>query len=497
MGIVQRDSFRVALITYAGAAIGYLNKVFLFTNFLDTDQVGLANLMITISLIYAQVAALGSRSIITRFFPFFHDEKQNHHGFFFGVLAFSSAGFVLATLLFVALRKPFAWVYADSGPLLIDYALYLIPLSLATLFFNLFESYLRCLFKNSIPTIAHEVILRLLITLAISLYALGMISFPAFVFIYVLSYCVPAIVLIIYSLRKRLWKISSVYTPLFRRLGKIMLVYGLYSLLNNLSGFLLVSVDSLMVAGMLDLGKAGIYTTMVFMTSVMLIPYRSMVKVSGPLIAGYWKSRDMLQMQAVYSKATSANLVVGAALFMLLWVNLDSIFHFMAPEYKAGRFVFLMLGIGKLFDMSAGLNATILMTSKKYRYDLFFTVSMVIFAIVSNRLFIPLWGIEGAAFASMLTLIIFNIVRIAFIQYHFRIRPFAWRQLPVPVIMAIVMFFSGQIDAMPHVIVDVTIRSTMAAMLFLIPVWLLNVSPELNRMAEETIKRMIPGKKDT
>ena len=483
MGIVQRDSFRISLIAYAGAVIGYLNKLFLFTNFLTTEQVGLANLMITISLIYAQVGALGSRNIILRFFPFFNDPKNQHHGFLFGVMALSLAGFTLATLLFLIFQRPFVMLYGDSSPLLVDYALYLIPLGLATLFFNLFESYLRCLYRNVIPSVTHEVVLRLLVTVSISLFALGVISFPGFVAVYVIAYCLPAVILIGYTAAKGWLQVQPAWPPLLRRLGKIMLVYGLYSLLNNLSIFLLISVDSLMVAGMIDLGVAGVYTTMIFMTSVMLIPYRSMVKVSAPLIAAYWKTRAMGHMEEVYRKATAGNLVVGGLLFLLLWVNLDAIFYFMPDEYQAGRYIFLLLGIGKLFDMSAGLNATILTTSKKYRYDLYFTLGMVGFAIVANLLFIPLWGAEGAAFASMLTLVLFNLIRLIFIYIHFGIQPFETRQLWVPGLMLVIMAASTQIGPGPSVFADLFLRSLVTALAFLWPVWTLGISKELNAWA--------------
>ena len=488
MGIVQRDSFRITLIAYAGAVIGYLNKLFLFTNFLTTEQVGLANLMVTISLIYAQVAALGSRNIILRFFPFFNDPKNHHHGFLFGVMILSLAGFALATLLFLIFQRPFVMLYGDSSPLLVDYALYLIPLGLATLFFNLFESYLRCLYKNIIPSVTHEVVLRLLVTISISLYALGMISFPRFVAVYVVAYCLPAVILTAYTAAKGLLRLQPAWPLLLRRLGKIMLVYGLYSLLNNLSTFLLISVDSLMVAGMIDLGVAGVYTTMIFMTSVMLIPYRSMVKVSAPLVAAYWKTRAMGHMEEVYRKATAGNLVVGGLLFLLLWVNLDVIFHFMPDEYGAGRYIFLLLGIGKLFDMSSGLNATILTTSKKYRYDLYFTLAMVGFAIAANLFFIPLWGAEGAAFASMLTLVLFNLLRLIFIYVHFGIQPFETRQLWVPGLMLIIMIASSQVGMVPNVVADIVLRSLVTAVLFLGPVRALEVSPDLNSLANKYLK---------
>lgn len=484
MGIIQRDSFRVSVISYAGAIIGYLNKIFLFTNFLDVNQVGLANLLVTISLIYAQMSALGSRNIITRFFPFFHDEKNQNHGFLFGVTAFAVAGFALTTLLFLLLRKPFALLYQESSPLLVEYAVYVIPLGLATLFYNLFESYLRCFYRNIIPSMAHEVLLRLLVTISITLYALNVLSFPGFVTVYVISYCIPALLLIGYAGYHGLLAIKPQYSPLLRRLGRIMLVYGLFSLLNNLSSFLLISIDSLMVAGMIDLGAAGIYTTMIFMTSVVLIPYRSMVKVAGPMVARFWKSRDMKGMQDIYQKATAGNLVVGACLFLILWVNLDTFFDFMAPEYRAGRYVFLLLGAGKLFDMASGLNATILTTSGKYRYDLLFTILMVGVAIGANILFIPRWGIEGAALASMLTMLLFNMLRIAFIQHHFQIQPFGRKQIWVPVIMVAVMALSEVVAPLAHVLIDLPVRSFVAAGLLLIPVRLLRISPELNQWTD-------------
>lgn len=486
MGIVQRDSFRITLISYAGAGLGYLNKIFLFTNFLDTEQVGLANLLVTISLIYAQFAALGNRNIITRFFPFFNDKDNHHNGFLFGIIALSLAGFVIATLLFVALQKPFELLYADSSPLLVDYAWYILPMAMATVFYNMFEAYLRTLLSNVLPTLTHEIILRLFVTISISLFAFGLISFPLFVILYVIAYCLPAIILVFYTASKGWLLVKPMWSPILRRLSKIMIVYGIYSLFNNLSSFLLVSIDSLMVAGMVDLGAAGIYTTMVFMTSVILIPYRSMVKVAAPLVASYWKSRSMNQLQAICRKATAGNLVVGASLFMLIWVNLDAIFYLMAPEYVVGRYVFLLLGIGKLFDMSSGLNAAILNNSKKYRYDLIFTAIMLVSAIFLNLLLIPPYGINGAALASMLSLILFNMLRLLFVYRHFRLKSFKAKDVFVPIILAAIMIASAQINTGLHPLVDAPIRSAIAALLFLVPLMMLKISPEINEWVKTT-----------
>lgn len=43
-------------------------------------------------------------------------------------------------------------------------------------------------------------------------------------------------------------------------------------------------------------------------------------------------------------------------LFLLaIWINLDNIFSLMPDSYSAGRYVFLFLGLGRVFEMYAGL----------------------------------------------------------------------------------------------------------------------------------------------
>ena len=489
MGLIQKHSFKITILAYIGAAIGYLNKIFLFPNFLEADQVGLANLLITIAVLYAQFAALGSYNIIYRFFPFFNDRKNNHHGFLFGVSALALIGFVFTTILFLFLQKPFRIFYEENSPLLVEYFYYLIPLAFTSLFFNLFENYLRSLYKNVIPSAISEVGLRLLVTLSVTVYALNLVDFPTFVFLYVLVNCLPALAVIFYTWKLGELNIKPYFSPLWKRIGRVILVYGVFSLFNNLSYLVLSSIDSLMVAQIIDLSSAGIYTTMIFITSVLLIPYRSIVKVSTPVVAGYWKTKDMKNMESLYHSASDANLVIGGGIFLLLWVNIDSIFHFMPGEYMLGKYVFLMLGVGRLFDMASGLNGVIMLTSKKYRYDLFFTIGLVVFAISSNYFLIPVFGINGAAFASMVTLVFYNLLRILFVHYQYNIQPFLYKQLWVPAIMVIAALLSNLAGQMINIYFDILFRSLVIGMAFIVPVYYLNISREVNILIQKNIRR--------
>ncbi len=485
MGFIQRDSLKITIIAYLGAAIGYLNKVFLFTNFLETDQVGLANLLITLATIYAQFASLGTFNIIYKFFPFFNDREKHHHGFLFGTSAIAFAGFILSTLIFILLRQPFRLLYAESSPMLVEYSFYLLPLALATLYYQIFDSYLRSLYKNVFPSLVYEVFLRLFITLSVSVFALGWIDFKQFVSFYVIANCLPTLLIFFYTWYIGQMAFKPLFSPLWRRAIKIIVVYGIFTLLNNLSYLVLSSIDSLMVARMIDLSAAGIYTTMIFVTSVLLIPYRSIAKVAAPVVAGYWKTRSFDDMEDLYKRSSGSNLVIGSGLFLLLWVNIDSLLYFLPDEYAAGKYVFLMLGIGRIFDMASGINGVILLTSKKYRYDLLFTLGLVVLAIITNYIFIPVFGMNGAAFASMISLIFFNLLRIIFIQVQFRLQPFHQKQVWFPFIVLTVLLVSGTIEQIMNVYVDVLIRSSVISLLYIVPVYYLKISEDVNQMIHD------------
>ena len=117
-----------------------------------------------------------------------------------------------------------------------------------------------------------------------------------------------------------------------------------------------------------------------------------------------------------------------------------------------------------------------------------FMIGMLVFAVLGNIIFIPRWGIEGAAFASLLTLVCFNMIRIVFLKHHFNIQPFKAKQLWVPLILAGIMLAAGVVPMLHNVFIDVIVRSSVALILFLIPIKMIGISPEMNAWAINLLK---------
>jgi len=491
MGFVRKDSIIITLLTYFGLVIGYFNKVLLFTNFLTTEQVGLANILIFIASLYAQVSALGSINIVFRFFPFFKSDENKHFGFLFFTNSITAIGFILVSTVFIIFNDFFASIFNENSPLLVEYSLLIIPMSLGVLFYNFFETYLRSLQKNIVSTIANEIICRLGITFSISLFALGLIDFKQFIYLYVAINCTPALIVILYTIYKKQFFIKPEYNQLIKRLWKIMIVYGLYSTLNNVSYILIATMDSLMVAKMLDLGSTGIYTTIIFLANLLLIPWRSLVKVSLPTISSLWKKRDLVTMEENYKKSSLANLIFSSYLFLMIWVNIDSLFSFMSAEYYYGKYVFLFLGIGRIVEASSGINGAILLTSKKFRIDLFFTIGLVVFTYFTNLIFIPIWGINGAAFATLLTITIFISLRIYYVRKAFKIFPFQTKQIFIVIIILLNVTILSLIPDFSNVYFNILFRSVICTSLSLFPIYFLKISLDFNNIVNNLLKKFL------
>ena len=470
MGIVQRDGFKLTIVSYLGVIIGYVNKVLLFPNLLRPEEVGLANTLISVAALYAQFSALGMSGVTLKYFPFFQDKARKHHGFLYWTSLVVALGFILTSIAFLLLQPLVVRKFSANSPMFVQYYYYLIPLGLATVYFNLFDSYLRSLLKTVIPSFVNEVIIRLLVTLSISLYALHLVDFKGFVFIYVLLNCSHALILIGYMLYLKQWHFKAIRSFRIKKLRNAMVSFGLIAILSSAGNSFIANIDSLMIASLVKNGLyyTGIYTTVFFVSTVMFIPYRSMLKITSPMVSQCWKDNDMVKMEALYKKVTVSNMLIGGLIFIILWINIDNLFSFMPKEYALGKYVFLLISIGRFFDMSTGLNGVITITSDKYKYDLYFTGILIILTLLTTYFFIRIlnMGMNGAALATMITLISYNIIRLIFVQHNFKIQPFSINCLWILMLGGLCLGIDYVIPKQGNIILDGLLRSFPVAIVY-------------------------------
>ncbi|MEJ6617074.1 MAG: polysaccharide biosynthesis C-terminal domain-containing protein [Crocinitomicaceae bacterium] len=493
MGIIQRDAFRTMIISYLGLVLGYLNKGVLFVIILQTDQIGLINLLISIGLLFSQFASLGVVNTTWKFFPYFRNEDRNNYGFLKLVVIIALIGSVITALLAIIFGDTVTSFYAENSSEFIKYYYWIIPIGVANVFYLLFENYLRGLYKNLFPAFVYEILFRLTITgLLFALY-FKTISFEEFLIGNSLSFFIPLLLLLIYLIR--LGEIKSLRTKIQvpKRFKSIIVKYGLFSYTNSLGAMVVTTLDIAMIASMIGLSGAGVYSTVIYLTSALQVPYRSIIRVSVPFVSLYWKEKKIKEMNTLYRNVSTMSLIIGGYLFTVVWANRIELFSFLPKEFEAGILVFLFLMIGKLFDMYMGINSMILNTSKKYRVDILFTFVMILLVGILNYLFIPIYGISGAAISTMLALIVYNLLRLIYVWYHYKIHPFQLNQIVIILlIFAVIALGEFTPDVSSNTYLNLFVKSSMVSMAFGIPMLLFRIEPKLNDYLKKFVNRLKP-----
>ena len=429
MGIVQRQGLRNTVISYVGLGIGFVNTTLVLPRLLAPAQLGLTSILVSLATMGALVSALGFTNTTLRYFPYFRNRENGHSGFLVLLLGLPLALFVVvAGALWLGQPLVLRW-YAHDAALLGPHYGVMLGLALCILLYNLLEAYTKSLFHTSFSSFLTDILQRLLIVGSAVLYGAGVLSFEGFVLAYLGSYAAIAILLLGY-----LAAIGELHLRPTRAVLRVRPVgelvrFGSFALLGNISGTLLLTIDSLML-GSHSFADAGIYTIALNISTALAVPFRALYKTAYPLIAEYWKEGATDKLLDFYRRSTRLTTALGSYLALGIGLNLPFIYSLIhRPEYAAGTTAVLLLLAGRLTDGITGVNGIIVVTSPRYRYDLLFNVGLALAIIGLNLLLIPRLGLTGAALSNALALASINLLRTWFVWRSFGWQPFDRRIL--------------------------------------------------------------------
>jgi len=480
MKAIQKDAFRTMLLSYVGIVLGYVNKGVLFLLILSTEQIGLINLLISVGTLFAQFSNFGTVYSTWKFFPFFKNKALKNHGFLSFILLIVSVGVLICSTLALFFSSEIAILYQTRSPLFISYYLWVLPIGISLVFYLVLEIYLRSFFKNIISVFAFDIVLRVLTTGLLLFYWMKLFSFHTFVVFHSLLYVIPPLILVLYLIKIKEFYITFRRIKISKRFKRIIFNYSLINYLNTLGSVVVSSLDVMMIAAMVGLKATGVYTTIMFLVSAIQVPYKSLIRISSPLVAEYWKTNDLQRMQELYKKVSSFGLFSGWIAFIFLWLNIDLLFSFLKSEFQSGIWMFFFLMIGKLVDMFFGLNGSIFTSSKKYTYDIFFTMFLILAVVLLNLLFIPWWGGIGAAISTTIAIVFYNLGRVLMIWKLYQIHPFTMQQFQIIGLGLIALFLGFFVDGMVvNYWIQLIFQSIVLLTVFVAPVYFFKLQPEM------------------
>jgi len=274
-----------------------------------------------------------------------------------------------------------------------------------------------------------------------------------------------------------------------RPLLKGMANYGLFSMLGGLTTVIVWNVDILMLGSLAGLDQTAIYAIAFYMASVIAIPQRSINKIVSPLLADFIKNKEWDEVGSIYTKSSLNQLIPGIFIFGLIWINLDVVYQMMPDFYAAGRWVVFIVGIGKIIEMITGANGLILINSKHYRVSFYTNLILIAVTIGANYIMIPLYGIEGAALASVLAILVYNGTKYIWVLVKMGLQPFTKKTVVVTVLGTAALSITQLFTFFDYYLTEAVVNSLIFVTLFGGPVIYFSISEDLNIMLKNLVDK--------
>jgi O-antigen/teichoic acid export membrane protein len=496
MGIIQRQSIKGSIYSYIGAFLGFVNLAILAPKIFTTDQIGLTQVLVSVATIFAQMGTLGFNSVTSRLFPYFRSKEDHHHGFLRIQSLVGAVGFLVVLLLYFLLRGYLVEKNVEKSALFTQYIDLLIPLMLFLLAHTLMDSYNRILYNATLGTFLREVLVRLGNFGLIMLFWQDVISFQTYVYLFVATLGVPPALITVYLYLTGELSLKSHRGYISRDLRKQMIDVAVFGIIAGMSGIALVNIDKYMVTQLLGLSNTGIYSIAFYFGTLVLLPSRALTKISVTLLAQAWKDEERGQIDSIYKKSCLNQFIVGGLLFILLAGNLENIFQILPDAYADGRWTIIFIGLANVLNMMSGVSMHVIGTSAHYRYQNYWMILFIILVVITNLVFIPLFGITGAALASLISTSLFTFVKFMFLKWKFGFQPYSYAFLIIALITAGSLGISLLVPPLSFW-PDLFLRSSMIVLVFSAAIYLSGVSKEVNSIANGIFRFLGIGGKGT
>lgn len=488
MGIIIKQSIKGSIWSYTGVAIGFVTISYLFPKFLTTDVIGLFSILLAYSVLFAQFSALGFHGITARLFPYFRNKETGHNGYIFIAFVTMMVGFILFTIIFFFIKPVLIESNIDKSKLFTDYLHLLLPLTFFTLIFIQLDVFNKVLYDAVFGTFLQEFLQRILIFSITLLFAFKVLNIHQLILAYSGAVCMKGFVIFFYLLFKGELKFLPQLKHIDKKLRNEMISVALFSIFTGFGNSLVFNIDKIIINQLLGLGQTGVYTIAFFFGTLVIIPSRTLLRISGTLIADAFKKNDLEYISDIYKRSCLNQFVLGIFIFGGIWINIDNILQILGPEYAGSKWVIFFIGIAYLFDMLTGANGNIIAFSSYYRIALIFILVLLALVVSTMYWLIPIYGITGGAIAIALSIFANNIMRFVFLKIKLGLQPFNWRIFVVLLVFLVAYSLSLLIPKF-SLIPDILARSSIFTLAIFVGIYFTRVSKDINSTLNKLRKR--------
>ncbi|WP_298224860.1 oligosaccharide flippase family protein [Flavobacterium sp.] len=485
MGIVLNQSIKNTVVTYLGFGIGAINALFLYTTFLGKAHYGMVAFLLSASNIMMPLMAFGVHNTLIRFYSRCEteDEREKFLSFMLWMPLLLIIPITTITYFFY---DEIAFYILKENPSVKPF-LWLIPIiGICMGYFEVYYAWVKVHMQSVFGNLISEILVRVVVMLMLFAVHWDWLTKDDFIYGLVMAYFLQFAVMKAYAMYVKM-PVLSFKIP---HNSKEIFGYSFFIILSGSVAVLLMDFDKVMIPAYENISSNALYSVAIFIATVIAVPSRAMLQIIYPITARLMSENKQNELQDLYQKSAINLQVFGGLIMLGIFLNIKQIYLLIPGEYSGGILVVFLIGLSKFYDVILGNNNAIILNTKYYKWVLFFGVLLVVMIVILNMIFIPLYGIVGSALATLISVIVYNTIKLWFVVRKMDLFPFTRKTLSSFAIIVLVFLLFYFWDFPFHPFVNISLKSILITLVYGYWNYRWMVSTEINQVINNFIRRL-------
>jgi O-antigen/teichoic acid export membrane protein len=412
------------LLKVAGMMLGYLVMLYISRKF-GAKGAGLYTLVTNLLNVIAVIAGVGLHVAVLRYVGQVKNNVKLMRKLYKYILQIVFPTTVLIGLLLYFLAEKIAVDFLENEMYLSAFKIGAFVLPFFTI--NLIQiEYIRGLKKLKISeylrSINRPLVIICMLILISSSYG-AMAAIYAFIGSIILSFLISSI----YIYRKLYYnhdRTESAVLPSSSFSRVDLIKTGFPMMLTSMSTFIIGSAGSIFLERFGETDQVGIFNICLRLAQFVSFVLVVVNTITGPKFAELYWGNEMLDLQKLIRQSSKLIFLISAGVSFLLVLFSNHILGFFGSEFTIGKSTFILLILGQLVNASTGCVGIFLNMSGNQKVLRNIMALTALFSVLGYFILVPIYGMEGAAFISMLGSIIVNIFSVLYTKYKLGVNTF-------------------------------------------------------------------------
>jgi O-antigen/teichoic acid export membrane protein len=206
--------------------------------------------------------------------------------------------------------------------------------------------------------------------------------------------------------------------------NKQIITFSLPLLFSGIVVIIMHNIDKYMIGFLLDAASVGIYRMVIQFGKISIIALASVNLIFAPLISSLYYDNRLSDLRKLYKLTTKWITIINLMIFGIILVFSKDILHVAGEEFMVGGNALILVSLGQVINSVVGSVGYINIMTGNPKYVLFSNSIALIVNVVLNLALITNYGINGAAIATSIALLIQNVVNFIFMYKNLKMHPY-------------------------------------------------------------------------